>query len=318
MQRKRLQQLALAASLFISLLLIANWPAANQRREGSGQSQCGGKALRRGAGQRVVSFSFYGRPKPRYLHGVKANLDALHLHFPGWLLRLYVDHHSLDPATMHQLIDLASDPAMDLCIGLEHEGLDLSTRNGMLWRFLPLLDQLVDVVLVRDLDSRLSAREAAAVSDWLNATQFAVHVMRDHPSHSWPMLGGMWGARFESTRKSNEEGEKEEERPASGEARSLLAGLVSKMLHSPISWASVYLADQVQLQRVFWPAVQGIALVHASHHCHIPGGTVRPFPTERASGEDNWVGAVAGVTGVLTEACPLQCRPKQHLDWQHC
>ena len=25
------------------------------------------------------------------------------------------------------------------------------------------------------------------------------------------------------------------------------------------------------------------------------------------------VGAVAGVTGVLTEACPLQCRPKQHL-----
>ena len=30
MQRKRLQQLALAASLFISLLLFANWPAANQ------------------------------------------------------------------------------------------------------------------------------------------------------------------------------------------------------------------------------------------------------------------------------------------------
>ena len=32
---------------------------------------------------------------------------------------------------------------------------------------------------------------------------------------------------------------------ASGEARSLLSGLVSNMLHSPISWASVYLADQV-------------------------------------------------------------------------
>ena len=42
-------------------------------------------------------------------------------------------------------MDLATDPAMDLCIGLEHEGLELSSRNGMLWRFLPLLDQLVDV-----------------------------------------------------------------------------------------------------------------------------------------------------------------------------
>ena len=34
------------------------------------------------------------------------------------------------------------------------------------------------MVLGRDLDSRLSAREAAAVGDWLNQTQFAVHVMR--------------------------------------------------------------------------------------------------------------------------------------------
>merc|ERR1712018_1118233 len=101
---------------------------------------------------------------------------------------------------------------MDLCIGLEHEGLELSSRNGMLWRFLPLLDQLVDVVLVRDLDSRLSAREAAAVTDWLNDTQFAVHVMRDHPSHSWPMLGGMWGARFDSLKKkSNKDEENREE-----------------------------------------------------------------------------------------------------------
>ena len=75
----------------------------------------------------------------------QANLAALRLHFPGWLLRLYVDHRSLDAATMDQLMDLASDPAMDLCIGLEHDGLELSGRNGMLWRFLPLLDQLVDV-----------------------------------------------------------------------------------------------------------------------------------------------------------------------------
>ena len=72
-------------------------------------------------------------------------MAALSLHFPGWLLRLYVDHHSLDLTTMDQLMDLASDPAMDLCIGLEHEGLKLGAKNGMLWRFLPLLDQLVDV-----------------------------------------------------------------------------------------------------------------------------------------------------------------------------
>ena len=41
-----------------------------------------------------------------------------------------------------------------------------------------LVNRWLQVVLVRDLDSRLSAREAAAVADWLNDTQFAVHVMR--------------------------------------------------------------------------------------------------------------------------------------------
>ena len=124
---------------------------------------------------------------------LQANLAALRLHFPGWILRLYVDHKSLDASTMDQLIDLGRDPAFDLCIGLEHQGLKLDGKNGMLWRFLPLLDNLVDVrkqlsgkilwrsfkvVLVRDLDSRLSDREAAAVHEWLNDTRFSVHVMR--------------------------------------------------------------------------------------------------------------------------------------------
>ena len=76
---------------------------------------------------------------------LQANLAALRLHFPGWILRLYVDHKSLDASTMDQLIDLGRDPAFDLCIGLEHQGLKLDGRNGMLWRFLPLLDNLVDV-----------------------------------------------------------------------------------------------------------------------------------------------------------------------------
>ena len=126
---------------------------------------------------------------------LQANLAALRLHFPDWILRLYVDHKSLDASTMDQLIDLGRDPAFDLCIGLEHQGLKLDGRNGMLWRFLPLLDDMVDVrnqfncldkiltktfkvVLVRDLDSRLSSREAAAVHEWLNDTRFSVHVMR--------------------------------------------------------------------------------------------------------------------------------------------
>ena len=74
---------------------------------------------------------------------------------------------------------------------------DLSSVFGMLWRFLPVLDPSVDVMVSRDLDSRLTTREQAAVQEWIN-TGLAFHVMRDNPFHGTEILGGMWGARLDS------------------------------------------------------------------------------------------------------------------------
>ena len=62
-------------------------------------------------------------------------------------------------------------------------------------RYLPLLDPTVDLMVSRDLDSRLTTREQTAVEDWLN-TGLAFHVMRDNPQHGTEILGGMWGARM--------------------------------------------------------------------------------------------------------------------------
>ena len=68
---------------------------------------------------------------------------------------------------------------------------------GMVWRFLPLLDPGVEVVVSRDLDSRLTPREQAAVEEWLE-TGLTFHVMRDNPHHGTEILGGMWGARLDT------------------------------------------------------------------------------------------------------------------------
>ena len=47
----------------------------------------------------------------------------------------------------------------------------------------------------RDLDSLITEREAAAVLEWQQPEydNRPVHIMRDHPSHGVPILGGMWG-----------------------------------------------------------------------------------------------------------------------------
>jgi hypothetical protein len=62
----------------------------------------------------------------------------------------------------------------------------------MFWRFLVADDDSVDRFIVRDADSRLNAREAAAVLEWVQSGS-SCHIMRDHPNHVQIMNGGMWG-----------------------------------------------------------------------------------------------------------------------------
>ena len=66
--------------------------------------------------------------------------------------------------------------------------------RSMFWRFMPASESEVDVIICRDTDSRLSLREKAAVDEWLKSDK-GFHIMRDHPAHGFPILGGMWGAK---------------------------------------------------------------------------------------------------------------------------
>ena len=100
---------------------------------------------------------------------------------------------------MERLCSLqCSSPELDLCaVDSLSELPDLPSVFGMLWRFIPVLDPSVSVMVSRDLDSRLTSREQAAVEEWLESG-LAFHVMRDNPYHDVEIPGGMWGARMDS------------------------------------------------------------------------------------------------------------------------
>ena len=49
--------------------------------------------------------------------------------------------------------------------------------------------------LSRDLDSRISSREVAAVEEWLRSDK-DFHFMRDHPEHGVGILGSGWGVKL--------------------------------------------------------------------------------------------------------------------------
>ncbi|EFX82274.1 hypothetical protein DAPPUDRAFT_316979 [Daphnia pulex] len=100
---------------------------------------------------------------------------------------------------------------LDLGIGREHQHIDLCNVTeiieerqladifAMTWRWLPLLDDMVDVLMSRDTDSPVFARESDAVAEWLASNQ-TFHIMRDHPAHCRFIVGCCWGVKISQER----------------------------------------------------------------------------------------------------------------------
>jgi hypothetical protein len=133
---------------------------------------------------KLISFSLWGQD-PKYVVGALRNAQLSATFYPGWRCRFYCGS-SVDPGVLERLRGM---PHVEV-VAMPEPG----DWNGMFWRFMPASEPDVSVMLSRDTDSRLSARERAAVDAWL-ASDKDFHVMRDHPWHNVPILGGLWGVR---------------------------------------------------------------------------------------------------------------------------
>ena len=168
------------------------------------QTTCGADAFRRGSNQKIVGFSFYGdinsdnSKKKGYFRGILGNLKLMPKYYPGWVMRLYYDLDKADPI-FQDLCQLAChDANLDICDAKHLPGtpfVDARRVFAMNWRFFPTLDPQVDVFVSRDLDSRFSHREFAAVQEWLNSN-YQFHFMRDNPAHTTTILGSGWGSKL--------------------------------------------------------------------------------------------------------------------------
>ena len=172
---------------------------------------------------------------------------------PGWTCRIY--HDDSVPRTL--LTELAG-------LGVELVAMPAGSgpAQGLYWRFLASDDPTVDRFLCRDLDSRPTAREKAAVDAWIASGQ-PFHVMRDHVLHTDLILAGMWGG---------------------------MAGLLPPMAPAIDSVARSE-ADRWQDQRFLadwvWPRIQGRVLVHDSAH---PEAGL-PFPPAPSDPVSSHIGA---------------------------
>jgi hypothetical protein len=134
--------------------------------------------------KKLISFCLWG-DNPVYNIGAIRNAELAKEIYPDWVCRYYVGK-STPTNTIEKLKTFDNVEIVEM----DEEG----DWTGMFWRFYPASEESVDVVIVRDCDSRLNQREKDAVDEWLISDK-GFHIMRDHPAHGTEILGGMWGSK---------------------------------------------------------------------------------------------------------------------------
>lgn len=143
--------------------------------------------------KKLFVFALWGA-KEDYWVGARRNIELASDLFPGWICRFYIDSNC-DPNMIESIAGANVEKV--LIDPEEYFFRNLSPRfdhSGLFWRFIPLSESDVSVVVSRDVDSRLSTRERTAIEEWLSSSK-DFHIMRDHPHHGVPILAGLWGAR---------------------------------------------------------------------------------------------------------------------------
>lgn len=203
---------------------------------------------------KIISFSLWGKD-PKYCQGAIENAKIASEIYPGWICRFYC-RKDVPYEIVQEFINLNCQFVMiDGVFGRLY-----GEWEGLFWRFSAASDPTIDIMISRDTDSILNWKEKAAVDDWLENSTMPFHIMRDHPYHGVPILGGMWGCK-------------------------------KNVFPEMTSWVQKWLlmeeyrldlsnkgSDQIFLSEVVWPLIKEKHIAHDERFHFSPSENTRPFP----------------------------------------
>jgi hypothetical protein len=251
------------------------------------------------------------------------NIFAARKIYPGWKVRTYVDD-SVN-VTVRNAITTENSEVVEV-LGVPGK------IAGMFWRFFASNDPMVDRMITRDLDSNVNRRERVLVHEWIRSGK-KFHVVRDHPEHKVPMMGGMWGVA-----KRPGEGVAIDKAKIETPAR---AGQLNHFMKKKGG-------DQRFLEQAIWPQAQEDVLAHDAYFCDRWSSGAHPIPIMRR-GQGDFVGCSHGahwdpqepesllfpnedvalfdcsspdhrpeswLRFYADKVMPKSCRPADHQDWE--
>jgi hypothetical protein len=129
---------------------------------------------------KVFSFCLYGS-NPKYTLGMIENIKIINEYFNEWYTYIYYNNI---PSDILEKIKTFNNVV-----------LINSTYNNYkttLDRFKSIDITNVEIMMVRDADSRIHERDRWAINEFIKSNK-KLHIIRDHTAHQRPILAGLFG-----------------------------------------------------------------------------------------------------------------------------
>ena len=211
----------------------------------------------------VLNYSIFGSDN-RYFLPLIFNIDNANTQL-GDEHKFVIHHGGIPP---HWLKILTSYG--DRVVLVAHDDCDFPNTYKMMWRYQIIEESFETCHLFRDSDSLITSREVEAINHW-RTSQFNFLIIRDHPLHVMPILGGLFGCKG----------------PGVALLRSAMSDLLTNVPFNE------YGADQVYLDRELYR--------RNKHQCLIFSSCV-VFPGENVIELDNCGPTIGGYSD-----CDTQC-----------
>lgn len=130
---------------------------------------------------KVISFCIYGSNE-KYCRGLLENIQIITDKMSEFNIFIYVGDN-----VQEQWIKMYREYDKVKLIYTNRIG-----HDNMINRFFAIDDDSVDLMIVRDADSRIHDRDLWCIYNFVHS-DFGAHTIRDHPYHLTEIMGGLWG-----------------------------------------------------------------------------------------------------------------------------
>ena len=129
----------------------------------------------------AISFCIYGS-NIKYCKGMVENLELIKKNMPDVLAFIYVGI-----GVPENYIKIYESYSFARLFYTNKPG-----AYNMVARFFAIDEENVDIMIVRDADSRVHNRDRWIIKNFINST-YDSHTIRDHPWHTTQIMGGLFG-----------------------------------------------------------------------------------------------------------------------------